>query len=172
MSNKTRVVPVEATPEMIAAGYMKITVDIECNANDMPNVWRAMLSAAPPTDGAQVSEMVRTAPERIWLQVSDDESHANEPFPVGHESTWCADSVMASEVEYVRADLAGVQAQGDDARDGERWRWCLKNDAFPSFDDANSRPPWFCVVNGRAYYGDTAAECVDTAMKAQAVPGE
>lgn len=58
--------------------------------------------------------------------------------------------------------------QGGVARDATMWRWCLKHDAFPSFDDANSRPPWHCVVNGRAYYGDTAAECVDTAIRAQA----
>lgn len=52
-----------------------------------------------------VPVVVRTAPERIWLQVSDDRDHFNEPFP-GEEVTWCADSILQCEVEYVRSDLA------------------------------------------------------------------
>lgn len=55
-----------------------------------------------------VPEVVRTAPARIYLQVSDDRDHESEPFPDAHgdEVTWCADSVLACEVEYIRADLA------------------------------------------------------------------
>lgn len=52
--------------------------------------------------------LTKTAPERIWLQVSEDEDHHCEPFPRhphGDEVTWCQDSVLACEVEYVRADL-------------------------------------------------------------------
>lgn len=57
---------------------------------------------APPID-----EVTRTAPERIWLQISDDADHCAEPFPTGPkaEVTWCEDSVLACQVAYVRADL-------------------------------------------------------------------
>jgi hypothetical protein len=54
----------------------------------------------------QLTELQRTAPERIWLQISDDADHKDEPFPYGEEVTWCQDSVTSCQVEYVRADLA------------------------------------------------------------------
>lgn len=50
-----------------------------------------------------------TAPREIWLQVSDEAEHSAEPFPDDAEVSWCADSVLACEVRYVRADLAQVQ---------------------------------------------------------------
>lgn len=53
-----------------------------------------------------VKEAVRTAPKTIYLQISDDEAHLDEPFPYGEEVTWCADSVVGAEVKYIRADLA------------------------------------------------------------------
>ena len=57
--------------------------------------------------------MVRTAPEEIWLQVSDTEHESALPFPSNHSDiTWCSDSVMSSEVRYVRADLAGSSFDG------------------------------------------------------------
>lgn len=58
------------------------------------------LGGAPETRKA-----VLTAPKRIWLQISDEEEHYDEPFQ-SDEVTWCQDSVVACEVEYVRADLA------------------------------------------------------------------
>ena len=58
----------------------------------------------PPT----VTETIRTAPERIWLQVGDQAHYHSEPFPSDtSEVSWCADSVVGCEVAYVRADLAG-----------------------------------------------------------------
>lgn len=55
-----------------------------------------------------VTETIRTAPARIWLQVGDQSHYHSEPFPEHHdEVTWCADSVVACEVPYVRADLVG-----------------------------------------------------------------
>lgn len=52
------------------------------------------------------NKVTRTAPKRIWLQVSDDARDACNEFPEpSMELTWCADSVIACEVEYVRADL-------------------------------------------------------------------
>ncbi|MDO2950591.1 hypothetical protein [Aeromonas simiae] len=57
------------------------------------------------------TEVTRTAPERIWLQVSDNHGDHNEPFPTGDELgfseiTWCADSQGGTQVEYLRADLS------------------------------------------------------------------
>ncbi|EIS3740047.1 MULTISPECIES: hypothetical protein [Aeromonas] len=55
-----------------------------------------------------VTETIRTAPSRIWLQVGDRGSDHDYPFPIwSHEVSWCADSMVACEVPYVRADLAG-----------------------------------------------------------------
>lgn len=52
------------------------------------------------------TEVTRTAPERIWLQVGDQLHYHSEPFPSDtSEVSWCANSVMACEVPYVRADL-------------------------------------------------------------------
>lgn len=61
-----------------------------------------------PKQSVAVTETIRTAPERIWLQVGDQEHYHSEPFPRGtSEVSWCADSVTGCEVPYVRADLAG-----------------------------------------------------------------
>lgn len=60
------------------------------------------------TADSKVPLAVQTAPQRIYLQISDDADHLDEPFPCGHEATWCADSVMDCEVAYVRADLLSM----------------------------------------------------------------
>lgn len=61
-----------------------------------------------PKQSAAVTETIRTAPERIWLQVGDQSHYHSEPFPEHHdEVSWCADSVVSCEVPYVRADLVG-----------------------------------------------------------------
>jgi len=58
----------------------------------------------------ETPEVVRTAPERIWLQIAYDEDVSDQPFPHNAagdgEITWCQDSVAETEVEYVRKDLA------------------------------------------------------------------
>lgn len=55
-----------------------------------------------------VDRLTMTAPERIWLQVSEDEADQAEPYPGTHnEVTWCRHSVGGAEVAYVRRDLAG-----------------------------------------------------------------
>ena len=49
---------------------------------------------------------IETAPERIWIQISDEPEDYDEPFPEPNmEMTWCAESIAACEVPYVRADL-------------------------------------------------------------------
>lgn len=61
-----------------------------------------------PTKPVTITETIRTAPERIWLQVGDQSHYHSEPFPEHRgEVSWCADSVVACGVPYVRADLAG-----------------------------------------------------------------
>lgn len=60
-----------------------------------------------PKQSVAVTETIRTALERIWLQVGDQSSDGDYPFPEHHdEVTWCSDSVVSCEVPYVRADLA------------------------------------------------------------------
>lgn len=75
-----------------------------------------------------VAPYVETAPERIYLQVADDEYYAQDPFPTGEEITWCSDSVMALEVPYVRADLhqsAITALEGEVAYYKENFQSCM-----------------------------------------------
>ncbi|HAU4884244.1 TPA: DUF3850 domain-containing protein [Aeromonas hydrophila] len=67
----------------------------------------ALLADQLPDPAVTVTETIRTAPERIWLQVGDQNHYHSEPFPSDTgEVSWCAESVMSCEVPYVRADLA------------------------------------------------------------------
>lgn len=67
------------------------------------------LAGKLPDPAVTVTETIRTAPERIWLQVGDQEHYHCEPFPRDtSEVSWCADSVVGCEVPYVRADLAAT----------------------------------------------------------------
>ena len=67
----------------------------------------SVLAGQLPDPAVTVTETIRTAPERIWLQVGDQSHYHSEPFPSNSsEVSWCADSVMSCEVPYVRADLA------------------------------------------------------------------
>lgn len=52
----------------------------------------------------ELPKLVRTAPDRIWLQVGED-ADCDAAFP-GDEATWCRDHIFDSDVEYVRADRA------------------------------------------------------------------
>ena len=66
----------------------------------------SVLAGQLPDPAVTVTETIRTAPERIWLQVGDQSHYHSEPFPSDtSEVSWCADSVIACEVPYVRADL-------------------------------------------------------------------
>ena len=67
---------------------------------------KAVAQYAAHGDREGVPEVVRTAPARIYLQVSDEEHDRDEPFPEpSMDMTWCADSVLACEVKYIRSDL-------------------------------------------------------------------
>lgn len=74
----------------------------------------AALAGQVPDPAVTVTETIRTAPARIWLQVGDQSHYHSEPFPIDtSEVSWCADSVVGCEVPYVRADLAApVVLQG------------------------------------------------------------
>lgn len=57
-----------------------------------------------------MSKHIETAPERIYLQISDTDADAAFPFPETTEGvTWCAESVVTVEVQYIRADMAEQQ---------------------------------------------------------------
>lgn len=56
----------------------------------------------------EMNKLTKTAPCRIFLQISDDKLDYGEPFPglyYREDITWCSDSVVRCEVEYIRADL-------------------------------------------------------------------
>ncbi|MEA9440033.1 hypothetical protein VCX45_04850 [Aeromonas caviae] len=72
----------------------------------------ALLADRLPDPAVTVTETIRTAPERIWLQVGDQSHYHSEPFPSDtSDVSWCADSVMTCEVPYVRADLVGQKQE-------------------------------------------------------------
>ena len=74
---------------------------------------RELLELQASRQSVPVTETVRTAPERIWLQVGDAAHYHSEPFPGGTDGvTWCADSVASCEVPYVRADLMEPVPEG------------------------------------------------------------
>lgn len=83
----------------------------ECDARivmGLINDIDALLADQLPNPAVTVTETIRTAPERIWLQVGDQSHYHSEPFPSDtSEVSWCADSVVGCEVPYVRADLVG-----------------------------------------------------------------
>lgn len=83
----------------------------------------ALLADQLPSPTVTITETIRTAPERIWLQVGDQASDGDYQFPEHHdEVSWCADSVVACEVPYVRADLKEQQADqvGVEPQGGEQ----------------------------------------------------
>ncbi|MFM5873955.1 ASCH/PUA domain-containing protein [Aeromonas veronii] len=76
------------------------------NRSDLLDRIEVALAGKQQNKPVTITETIRTAPERIWLQVGDQSSDGDYPSPEHHdEVTWCADSVVACEVPYVRADL-------------------------------------------------------------------
>jgi len=71
------------------------------------------LASLPVEGWRTVPRVQKTAPERIWLTVSDDKHDEREPFPenYGEEICWSVDAPVAVCVPYVRADLAAPQDQ-------------------------------------------------------------
>ncbi|NKJ21970.1 hypothetical protein [Dyella sp. SG609] len=60
-----------------------------------------------------VAKVVLTAPERIFLQVSDQEWDSDKPFPVDCDGvSWWKEPVLDVEVQYVRADLFSAAEDG------------------------------------------------------------
>lgn len=58
-----------------------------------------------------VDKLIATAPETIWLCVSDDPDHYREPFPKNlDEVTWAVDHCpVCCGVKYVRSDVQARQ---------------------------------------------------------------
>jgi len=73
----------------------------------------ALIAAAPQPAAQperQINTVTATAPREIWLRVRDDSTHCDKPFPDVHGPmvTWGRESIMACEVHYIRADVAGA----------------------------------------------------------------
>ncbi|MGL5293313.1 MAG: hypothetical protein ACRC9V_06050 [Aeromonas sp.] len=85
------------------------TLPQDCaNRSDLLDRIEVALAGKQQNKPVTITETIRTAPERIWLQVGDQSHYHSEPFPEHNdEVSWCSDSVVACEVPYVRADLAG-----------------------------------------------------------------
>lgn len=64
--------------------------------------------SAAEVEADALTRLQETAPARIYLQVSDEIADNESPFPEGPSAdvSWCSESVLNCEVEYVRADLA------------------------------------------------------------------
>ncbi|MGX5834748.1 ASCH/PUA domain-containing protein [Aeromonas piscicola] len=93
----------------------------------------SLLAGQVPDPAVTVTETIRTAPERIWLQVGDQAGDHDYPFPEhGSGVSWCAEQVMPCEVQYVRADLAG-QVQAPTLPEG--WELVSKATCFTLVSD-------------------------------------
>lgn len=73
--------------------------------------------------GEAVQRPVRwpDAPKRIYLQVCSDGEYCDEDYAwhrrdanEGDGMSWCEDKIYATDVEYVRADLAETQRYSPD----------------------------------------------------------
>ena len=66
---------------------------------------------ATESTAAETRKAILTAPERIWLQISDDALCLDsDEFPSDHEHvTWCDTPVVGQEVEYIRADIPDAE---------------------------------------------------------------
>lgn len=108
--------------------------------------------------------LTTTAPERIWLQVSDDKYDSESEFPANHGGiTWCQDPVVEAEVEYVRADIAAFGSANSNA-----FRWLAKRLIAADFEWGNDREtviviamPKGCVISA------SLRECVERGMLAE-----
>jgi hypothetical protein len=93
----------------VAAGERRYDATLDSCANEL----EAALASLPVEGWRTVPRVQKTAPERIWLTVSDDKHDEREPFPenYGEEICWSVDAPVAVCVPYVRADLATPQDQ-------------------------------------------------------------
>ncbi len=70
--------------------------------------------SAPADSIEQVPFVQKTAPERIYLTVSDSEHDANSRFPDDHDGVcWCEDEALSVCVPYIRADIAALAGRGE-----------------------------------------------------------
>lgn len=82
-----------------------------------------------------MSILTDTAPQRIWLCVSDETDDYNTPYPELYaedaEITWSTDQPVAVTVEYVRADLSDITKLRAE-RDALREEVSLRRHSMPS----------------------------------------
>lgn len=110
----------------------------------------SLTAALAPT----VPLVQQTAPERIWLQVSDDDADADLPFDHPADVTWSRDQAINVTVPYVRADLAHDPAPALAAAGGTAPEMADVPRRQPS-DDAAER---YC--DGHCTWLDHAPGCV------------
>lgn len=75
---------------------------------------------------AELPKVEATAPERIYLVIGDDVEPDTDFAELDRLGgvTWCADKIDDNSIEYVRADLASLPAQGEQPLH-ELWRIAL-----------------------------------------------
>ena len=99
-----------------------------------------------------MNELTRTAPQRVFLQISDDEANYNDPWPAESEYsgdiTWCSESALACEVEYTREDLL---ARAMDSVDFYRRRCEALQKAQNHMRDPERKMVCDILANGETY---------------------
>jgi hypothetical protein len=110
--------------------------------------------AAEDEASGWLPEVQRTAPECIYLTVSDNPHDAEKPFPAdyGNELCWCQDEAVSVCVPYVRADLAALR---DEA--GEAVAWLA--------DDGTGR-----VIDAKAKAAGSRAAATGSATAVYSIP--
>lgn len=125
-----------------------------------------------------MSILTDTAPRRIYLCVSDDEEHNNEPYPERYPEdeaiTWSTDRPVACTVAYVREDLADqLRAECDEARaDAARYRWLRDrheyNAAAANIVQEVSGEGWDAAIDAALKEPGSRADMQDRADKLRA----
>lgn len=105
------------------------------------------------TNTAALPLVQTTAPERIYLAVSDEEYDRDRRFLEHDEIGWSTDEPLAVCVPYVRADLATLtQQQGGEQEAGGGWTPQLMDELLACMDG------WGLIIGERSVrHGDTWA---------------
>ena len=113
------------------------------------------------------NKLTETAPPRIWLQVSDGAFNSESEFPTDHEGiTWCQDSVLESEVAYVRADIASAEAW-----DHSAFEWLSKRLIAADFEWGDDKETVLVITMPKGCsVSASLRDCVERGMLAEMLP--
>lgn len=82
----------------------------DCTSDNVPQPQPERQPASEPTEAQiELPNIVKTAPERIYLVIGED-CHDDATFS-GDGVTWCADKIDDNSIPYVRADRAALAAK-------------------------------------------------------------